>query len=349
MIQFEGKKEVRLPMERDEIIIRNAIMHILDSYIGMPVLSDSLLELGPDLNEFLRGHIYKVASSDELKSCVFDEGGSDFYQLIQNFSEDNLVSISKEIATKLYQIMVENIDIRSADLCIVTYQYESIIHLAVLKMNYKDCYVHMTHSQEGLGNNNDIIKHSAALPASSSKLSEAVLINLSDYSVQIVERKYDINGQKINYLSELFLQCHAKMSSKTKFNLVKKAVDEINKKYYEGDLGKQMEAKSVIHNEYQEQGLIQPEVLGDKLFGTIPEIKEEFTEKLSKYNLHTEEVRPQNQTTTKRFEKQYLTTDTGIEINIPMEEYDNNHIEFITNADGTISVLIKNINQITSK
>lgn len=336
-------------MERDDIIIRNAIMHILDSSIGMPVLSDTLLELSPDLNDFLRGHIYKVASSDELKTCVFDEDLSEFYRLIQNFNEDELIPVSKEIATKLYQIMAANIDIKSADLCIVTYQYESCMYLAVLKMNYKDCYVHMTHKEEDTGNTNDIIRHSAALPAASSKLSEAVLINLSDYSVQIIERKYEINGQKQNYLSEIFLQCHAKMSSKTKFNLVKKAVDEINKKYYEGDLGKQLEAKSVIHNEYSDQGLIQPENIGEKLFGTIPEIKEEFTEKLSKYNLHTEEVRPQNQATTKRFEKQYLTTDTGIEINIPMEEYDNNHIEFITNPDGTISVLIKNINNIISK
>lgn len=336
-------------MERDDIIIRNAIMHILDSSIGMPVLSDSLLDLGPDLNDFLRGHIYKVASSDELKSCVFDEDLSEFYSLIKNFNEDNLISLSKEIASKLYEIMVSNIDIKPADLCVVTYQFESNMYLAILKMNYKDCYVHMTHSEEGVGNENDIIKHSAALPGSGTKLSEAVLIDLSDYSVQIVERKYDINGQKVNYLSELYLKCHAKMSSKTKFNLVKKAVDQINKKYYEGDLGKQMEAKSVIHNEYIEQGIIQPETIGEKLFGAVPEIKEEFTEKLSKYNLEKAEVRPQNQTTTKKFEKQFLTTDTGIEINIPMEEYDNNHIEFITNPDGTISVLIKNINNITSK
>ena len=52
-------------MERDEIIIRNAIVHILDSTIGMPVLSDYLLELGPDLNDFLRGHIYRIATSDK--------------------------------------------------------------------------------------------------------------------------------------------------------------------------------------------------------------------------------------------------------------------------------------------
>ena len=48
--------------------------------------------------------------------------------------------------------------------------------------------------------------------------------------------------------------------------------------------------------------------------------------------------------------KQHLTTDTGIEITIPMEEYRNpDHVEFITNMDGTISVLIKNIGVLSSR
>ena len=54
--------------------------------------------------------------------------------------------------------------------------------------------------------------------------------------------------------------------------------------------------------------------------------------------------------TKKKFSKQQLMTDTGIEIKIPMEQYNStDSIEFITNEDGTISVLIKNIGKITSK
>ena len=57
-----------------------------------------------------------------------------------------------------------------------------------------------------------------------------------------------------------------------------------------------------------------------------------------------------NEQTIKKFQKQKLYTDTGIEITIPMEEYRNpDHVEFITNMDGTISVLIKNIGMLSSK
>lgn len=336
-------------MEQDEIIIRKAIIHILDSAVGMPVLSDALLDLSEEMNDFLRSHIYKLASGDDCKQCMFDQEQSLLYSLLNEFQEDNLVPISQHIADHLYTIMNQNIDIPAADLFIVTYQCKSQIHLAILKMNYKEYYVHYTQSAE-TGNAVDIIKQTAALPGMGSRLSEAALINISDDSMVIVEKKYEINGAKSNYFSELFLNCHTQMSSKTKLAIVTKAVEQVNKKYFEEDYGKQMKAKSLIHNDIIEQGSIVPETIGDKLFGEIPEIKEEFIEKLEKYNLVTQEVAPQNRQTTKKFEKQFLITDSGIEINIPMEEYNNKeNVEFITNPDGTISVLIKNINKITTK
>ena len=58
----------------------------------------------------------------------------------------------------------------------------------------------------------------------------------------MIEKKYEVNGVKTNYLSELYLQCHAKMSQKTKLDIVTKAVDQINKKYFEDDFEKKMEA-----------------------------------------------------------------------------------------------------------
>lgn len=79
-------------------------------------------------------------------------------------------------------------------------------------------------------------------------------------------------------------------------------------------------------------------------------MKEEVIQKLDKYHLTETDVTPQNPNTTKKFGKQNLITDTGIEIRIPMEQYQNkDKVDFITNPDGTISVLIKNVGSIISK
>lgn len=336
-------------MERDEIIIRNGIIHILDSSIGLPALSDTVLELGPDLNDFIRGLIYKIASSDELKHCLFDEETSQVYPVLKDFKEDNLIGISKELANQLYTIMNQNIAIPAADLLFATYQYQSEPYLAILKLNYKETFVHLTGEAEGLSCN-DIIKYKATLPSAGSRLSEAVLIHLSSLETMLVEKKYEINGVKTNYLSELFLGCKTHLSSKAKMAIVTRAVDQINKTYYEDNFDKQMETKSILQNELAEEGHLDIPTITEKIYGGEPEIKEVFTEKLEKYHIEKEQVKPQHPSTVKKLEKQFLTTDSGIEINIPMEQYNNpQNIEFITNEDGTLSVLIKNINHLSTK
>ncbi len=336
-------------MERDEFIIRNAIVHILDSTAGIPALSDTVLELGPDLNDFIRGHIYKIASGDDVKHCHFDEETSLVYPILKSFKEENLVEASKELAGLLYTIMNQNIDIPPADLLIAVYQYKSQLHLAILKLNYKETFVHLTGEAEGL-NCNDIIKYKATLPSFGARLTEAALINLSSMDTLLVEKKYEINGVKTNYMSSLFLGCRTNLSSKTKLSIVTKAVEQINKTYFDDNFDKQMETKSILQNEFAEEGLLDIPKITEKIYGSQPEIKEAFTEKLEKYHIEKEAVAPQSKSTIRKLEKQFLTTDSGIEINIPMEQYNNpQNIEFITNADGTLSVLIKNINRLSTK
>ena len=111
-----------------------------------------------------------------------------------------------------------------------------------------------------------------------------------------------------------------------------------------------MEIKNVLCTELEEAGEIKVATIKEKIFPDSPEMQAELDEKLDKYNMSYETVQPKSEQTIKKFQKQHLTTDTGIEISIPMEEYRNpDHVEFITNEDGTISVLIKNIGQLISR
>ena len=63
-----------------------------------------------------------------------------------------------------------------------------------------------------------------------------------------------------------------------------------------------------------------------------------------------EEIKPQSENTVRKYQSQHLYADTGIEIKIPMEQYKNpRSVEFITNPNGTVSVLIKNIEHLEAK
>ena len=334
-------------MECSDIRINKMIVHILDSTVGMPVLADVPLEYESGFGDLIRGHLVKILTSDERKKCEFYPD-SLVLEWMNQYNQDNFVTSSKQLADRLYGIMNSNLDIPAADLIVVEFSISQKGYLGLLKMNYKPSYTHYTEPHVA-GNQNDIILQKAILPSESQKLSEAVIIDLTDYKVQVLEKKYEINGVKENYLSKHFLQCQSKLSQKTKVAIVTKAVEEINQKYYEGEFDKQLEAKSAINQQLEETGSIDLKKVTDELYKERAELKEEFNEKMEKYQIE-EVVTVENKQTTRRFEKQHITTDTGIEIKIPMEQYKSgDSVEFITNPDGTISVLLKNVGKIKTR
>lgn len=337
-------------MQKEDIHLQQVIIHIMDSTMGMPVLSDQILDHGSDFGDFVRAHIFRLLESDDMKKCSFDEN-SQVEAVLEEYRQDQFVACSQKLGELLYGVMNKNIDIPPADLLVVEYQVEQQPFLALLKMNYKTYYTHMTDS-DPWGNSNSVIKQKAILPGENQKLAEAALIDLTDKSLRLIEKKYDVNGVKTNYFSQLFLQCHGSLSPKTKLAIVTKAVDDVQKKFYHESeqFEVQMETKSIINQTLEEEGSFAVPVLMDKIFKEQEEMKEEVMKKLDKYHLAETEVAPQNPNTTKKYGKQNLITDTGIEIRIPMEQYQNkDKVDFITNPDGTISVLIKNIGSIISK
>lgn len=340
-------------MNKEDIRIKKVIVHIMDSTIGMPVLSDTELEYGSEIAEFLKEHIAKISSGDDAKECRFYQAESEIYQMLNAYSDEEFVAVSKDIATLLYGIMGSNIDIPPADLMVVRFREGEEEYLALLKMNYKTFYTHRTMaSEDGEGNSNEIIRHKSILPSESQRLTEAAVIRLSDLSLQVIERKYEVNGEKTNYFSFLFLKCSAHMSHKSKLSIVSRAVESVQKEGFDETerFGKQMRAKSIIQEEIEEKGGFVVEELAERIFGEEPELKVAFQDKMEKYDMVKEEIQPQSESTVRKYQSQHLYTDTGIEIKIPMEQYKNpRSVEFITNPDGTVSVLIKNIEHLEAK
>lgn len=337
-------------MQKEDIRIKRVIIHILNPAAGLPVLSDVEMEFGSDFADFLRDHIYKIMSSDDCKECKFYEKESEVFQLLTSYREDCFVAMSQDIANYLYHIMSSNVDIPPADLTIVRFKAEEREYLALLKMNYKESYTHRT-MDLGEGKENKAAKHKAILPMGS-RLKEAAIIALDDLAIQAIEKKYEVNGEKVNYFTCLFLKCSSEPSHKSRLAIVAKAVENVQNSYYQEDqLYEQiMRAKNIIHETLQEDGSFQVEELSEKIFGNDYGMRAEFQESMEKYDLVKQEIAPKNEGTVKKYAFQDLQTDTGIEIKIPMEQYVNtDSVEIVMEADGSISLHIKNIMQLKAK
>lgn len=351
---------------KDDIVIRKAILHILDTVHGDCILSNTLLDPGPDLYEFIRNHIYKIVSSDDTKDCEFNPETSPIYSVLETWDESDetsFIEASQTIAEKLYIAMGEGLDIPAADLLFVTFQAEGIIYLALLKMNYKERYTHsisVNHpeiEEEPSDNEEeisvihaDIIKSKALLPSTGTRIPEAIIINLSDLHIKLLEKRYEINGEKIYYLSERFLVCHTNLPPKKKLNILTKVINNISNKYDGADLKTKMDTKSALQKEYIDNKSFDIEEIGNRLFGKSPEKKSEFDEKMEQYDLQYDNFTVTNESTVKKLEKQVMVTDSGIEISIPMETYNKlANLEIQTDVTGKSTIIIRNIDNLILK
>lgn len=337
-------------MVKEEIRLRKVILHILDSTAGQPILSDDVLEMGAELQDFVREHIAKIFQGDDSKKCEFHKQESEVYSILNEYDDENFVPISKDLASLLYGIMNANIDIPSADLFVVRFMSDSLEYLAILKMNYKSMYTHRSVPENDFVRN-EIFTYKELLPTEGQRLAEACVIRLNDLAVWLIEKKAEINGKKEDYFSELYLKCKTKLSDKKKLSLVQKAIESVNNEAYEegNRYEPQMKAKAIIHDTLEKSGGFVVEELGELVFADREDLRTAYQDKMEKYNLVKEDVLPQSEATTKRYEKQVLVTDTGIEIKIPMEQYAEDNVEIVTNPDGTISLHIKNIGNIDAK
>lgn len=334
-------------MEKDSIKLKQSVIHILDINNGIPILSDSSLELNEDLRTFIISHIFKIISGDDFKRCDFLSTNGTVIETLKNYNSNNFITMSKQLATHLFNIMKKNVDIPSADIIFTIFEVNQEPHLAILKMNYKSSFIHYVDNND-TAVNNSIIKQKTVLPSEGQKLDEAIIISLDDYSIKLIEKKYEINGNKEFYLSRYFLECKWDYSSKAKLNILTKTVDQLNKQYFDDDVHNKVKFKEALVSDYEENGAIYVDKVADKVFESNVELKEEFKEKLDKYGLINQPIDFQTESITKKIEKQRIQTDTGIELKIPVELY-NKDIEFINNTDGTISITIKNISKLIGK
>ena len=90
--------------------------------------------------------------------------------------------------------------------------------------------------------------------------------------------------------------------------------------------------------------------IGDKLFGNHQGKKQEFDEKIERYDMQYDTFTVAKENTVKKLEYQMLETDTGIEIKIPMEEYNTkDNVEIIEEPGGGSTIIIKNIENVKIK
>ena len=300
-----------------EIIIHQAILHVLDTTMDAPVLSGGPMELTAEKNAYLQNHIEKLLASDDIRQCrpLPDSAFKNELEHNQDF-----VDLSCRIAGAPW--------------------------LGILKLNYKNGYTHYTETVEGAPVNS-IIQQRACLPTQSGKVEEGALVDLTDYSMRLLEKKYDIDGHKEFYLSTVVFQYTTAQPEKKKLQAIQEAaVQAVQENYAETPHVEAQVAMMIANQAADNDNQVSIQQVRQQLEEEYPLAAVPFDDYVEKSDVIDSAAQPVTVTPARirRMESRSLRTANGIEVKIPTELLNaESEVEFLHADDGSISLLIKNV------
>ena len=326
-----------------EIIIHQAILHVLDTTLDAPVLSGNSMELTAEKTAYLQNHIEKLLASDEIRQCrpLPDSAFKNELEHNQDF-----IDLSCRIAGVLFDYMHAHTTIPGADLAVVDFTRDGAPWLGILKLNYKNGYTHYTETVEGAPVNS-IIQQRACLPTQSGKVEEGALVDLRDYSMRLLEKKYDIDGHKEFYLSTVVFQYTQAEPEKKKLQAIQEAAAQAVKDTYEDEPHADAQVAMMIATQAADNdNQVSVEQVRRQLAEEYPLAAVPFDDYVEKSDVieHAEQPVTVTPARIRRMESRGIHTASGIEVKIPTGVLSSDsEVEFLHDPDGSVSLLIKNV------
>ena len=258
------------------------------------------------------------------------------------------MDLSCRIAGVLFDYMHAHTTIPGADLAVVDFTRDGEPWLGILKLNYKNGYTHYT-EEVGGAPVNSIIQQRACLPTQSGKVEEGALVDLTDYSMRLLEKKYDIDGHKEFYLSTVVFQYTQAEPEKKKLQAIQEAAAQAVKDSYADEPHAEAQVAMLIANQASDNdNKVTVEQVRRQLAEDYPLAAVPFDDYVEKSDVLEPAMHDQPVTVTpariRRMESRSIHTANGIEVKIPTEMLsEDSAVEFLHDADGSVSLLIKNV------
>jgi hypothetical protein len=332
-----------------DIYLKSAILHIIDRETGTPVFSEKELDLTTEyIRIYLTSKITKLSTAQTKTGILASE--SAFVEKL-NGIPNSFVEKSQQLAQHWYDVYSGSEDAPSADVLFVLYELDTVMHLAMIKLNYKESYTHYVDYEDEAVYNKLIINR-AILPSKSQKPDEGLTVNLDTLAYELLEKRYEFSGEKIWYFSEKVIESQPAPSIEENMKEIKKAVKRIGKKFNEDEFELIASVKEAVYESIEETGTIDNEQVAELVFKENISARMAYQEEVneSKFVDKTPPVREAREISEKKFGKQKLKMSNGIELIVPLEVYRNGDlIEFVNNPDGTVSIMLKNIEKISNQ
>lgn len=336
----------------NDININEGVIHILDSNSMEPILNEYKLELDEDTYKFIYKHMEKCLKDEELKYAKFNSERNIVKEIVQDYLngiDNDLVTLSKELARQLFTIMKGNVNIPSCDLIVASIITDQGPMIAILKMDYVKNFTHEVEfldNKIGIG----IVPQAAGLPGSSQKIQKAAFIKPireeDTYNLMVLDKQRKSNDEDeygANYFINSFLGCTIVTNERDMTKTFLKATEAWTRKNFSDDAESAEKIRTTVKGKLKEEEIVNIDELSHELFKDQPKEKEEFATFVKAQGLD-DDVQVDKTWVEKKLKRVRLKIDKDIDLYIDEEAYhDSKKFEIQRNGDGSINMIIKHV------
>ncbi|ACQ51426.1 nucleoid-associated protein (plasmid) [Clostridium botulinum] len=335
-----------------EVNINEAIIHILDSNANSPILNEYKLGLDDENYKFILKHVEKCLKDQQLRYAKFNNERNIVKEISQEYlnGQNDLLTISKELAKQLFVLMKGNDNIESCDLMIVSISTEYGPMLGILKMDYIKNYIHVIDTVENkIGIN--ITPEFTGLPMTASKIKKCAFIKPiredQEFNLMLIDKQKkskDSEEYGSNYFIKNYLGCNVIENERDMTRQLVENTDKFIKDNID-DVKTAVKTKDLLREKLKKEDTINIEDITDEIFKDEI-LKQEFINFNYENNID-KPIEVDKEFVTKIVNTLKFKLNKNITLSIPEDIYsDINSFEVRDNGDGTANIIIKDVSTI---
>lgn len=336
-----------------DISITEAILHVLDTNSDEPILNDYMMDLNEESYKFILSHIERILKDESLKYASFKAKNTTVKEVSQDYLNGlvDLRTVSGEIVKGLFEIMKETDNISSCDLLVVSFSTEYGPMLGILKMDYVK---HYTHKINSIDDNIEIGLMPIITGLSASKKVQKVAFikpirDGQEYDLLVFDKKPVRDTDGVNYFLDTLLGCSLLKNDRDKTRDFMTLIEIWTRSNCKDEALKAEKLRTNVKTILKNSEDINIYDLAEKVISPYePEVKKSFIAYFQGYDL--EEFQVDKEYLEKKLSNIKIKVCSDIELSITGDAYnDPSNFEIKDNGDGTITMMIKHIENYVEK
>lgn len=229
----------------------------------------------------------------------------------------------------------------------VMYEAQAPRYLALVILESKQAYMHEVGKDELGHTRASIAQHYAIMPNPGQKVASFAVVSAAG-DVRFCDEPREIAGHSVELLPEKLLQCTDEPSSKEVVTEVCGLVGAVAEEFGANAAEAVARAKAYVSETAEADEALAPELLAREVFETDT-LRERFVAEAADEGL-PDRVTVEPEVARRVAAKHRIRTDTGVDITFPAEYGKNpDFLEFESAPDGSISIKIKQVNEIQNR